>query len=152
MGQSASCAGSPFRVLQSVHGPRIIESHTGHGRWNRGSRMGFIRTNWWILVAALALQLSWLYFENTLPPTGPILVELPIGPGGHIELPSHGGRDIPLIIGGWLFRPAGLVIMPIRIEWLAGIIFLVAQWITLVLVLTLGRLAFNAIHRRISPQ
>jgi hypothetical protein len=120
--------------------------------WDRRSRMGFARANCWILVAALMLQLSWLYFENTRPRIGPIREEVSIGPGGHIELPYQGWRDIPLTIGHWLFIPAGLIIMPIRIVWLAAIVFLVGQWATLVLVLILGRLAFAVIHRRVSAQ
>jgi hypothetical protein len=42
--------------------------------------------------------------------------------------------------------------MPIRIVWLAAIVFLVGQWATLVLVLILGRLAFAVTHRRVSAQ
>ena len=112
--------------------------------------MGFVRANWRILGVGLVLQSLWqafiLYYVSKFPP----LQEIPIGPGGRLEIPSH-GWDIVLVIGGWVELPARVIAGPLINGWSGRLqddpIVFALTWATWVLLLMLARRVFRFTRR-----
>jgi hypothetical protein len=114
--------------------------------------MGFVRANWGVLGAGLVLQSLWqaflLYYVSKYPP----LQEIPIGPGGRAEIPTH-GWGLVILIGGWVELPALVIAGPLITGWsgwLRGSILFALTWATWVLLLMLARRVVRLTHRAIS--
>src|SRR5690349_4619520 len=110
--------------------------------------MGFVRTNWLVLVTGLTLQSLWQYFVSTLPH----LVEMPLGPDLNPEMPFHGWRAVFFAIGGWVELPGLLIVAPLKYGWLSTVLGFAVQWATWVLLLVLARRLFRLTHRYISAR